>query len=90
MIGNRIGIKNVDYPGQFRLSRKMLVNKSSLVKQIMKNIFIVRAEYIFIEDSIHYMGFSPLFFPIFEGNRVPEYELIIYEDNRFYFQRIKI
>lgn len=88
MIGNRTGIKNVDYPGCFRISRKLLETKPSLVRHIMYSMTIIRAEYIFSDNHIHYMALSPLFLPVAEGKIPPGYDIIINKDGDVYFQKV--
>jgi hypothetical protein len=63
--------------GKFKISRDLLREdgNESLLK-LFANTIIVRAEYLYPEDSIKYIALSPLFRTKEECEIVPEYRMI--------------
>ena len=68
--------------GKFYVSRRigeMAIDNEWLRECLFSNFVIIRAEYLFYNDQIEYIAYSPLFREVEEGESIPRYELIITE-----------
>jgi hypothetical protein len=63
--------------GKFTLDREMIIKDFDLVKMILSDVFVVRAENCFVTDTITYWAYSEYFEEISPGLIPPEYEIII-------------
>ena len=82
------GVKNINYPGKFKIPEEWIQNKPSLIRHIMNNMIVIRAEYIMYDRCIHYHAFSPLFLPVKDGCKISEYSIDFKNDEDFYFQKV--
>jgi len=61
--------------GKFFISRKNLVQYPKVVKQIMGQCIIIRAEDMYAYNVIEYQAISDWFDEVPEGMLIPEYDL---------------
>jgi hypothetical protein len=47
--------------GQIRLSRAVVFNRPEIAMKVMEKLLVARAEALFIEDAIEYLGYSKFF-----------------------------
>ena len=66
--------------GRFKISRRMIENDPMLIKRIMGEMIIVRAELMWIGDEIEYVAYSKLFDIIPEQEESPFYKIIFMMD----------
>ena len=66
--------------GKFKILEIMIDNQPDLVRKIMGECIIVRAERMYVHDAIEYDAFSDHFESLDEGLMAPEYEWIITGD----------
>ena len=59
--------------GRFRLSYRVLIDNPDSARAVFGQCVIVRATAHFIDDTIFYDAYSPLFYPIEQGEDIPEY-----------------
>lgn len=67
--------------GKFGISRHLIFNKTELAAKIFRSldIIILKAEYSFTSDIIEYIGISPKFKEVPEGEGPIEYDIMIKE-----------
>jgi len=68
--------------GKFYISRQLIEDNPTLVKEILSTTIVVRAEMLYESDVVSYVGLSHLFDPTPLGATAPYYKPII-EDNYF-------
>lgn len=66
-------IKNHRRYGKFRLSMYLIEHYPELVKAVMAECVIIRAEAMFEYDAIHYHAWSDHFAPVPLGGKAPIY-----------------
>ena len=62
--------------GTFRIRKELINGSPEVVRLIMGRVIVVRAEYMY-GGYIDYMAFSPEFDKIKEGDKAPEYDIVI-------------
>lgn len=71
--------------GKFSVSMEIIRENPDFVMKLMGMCVIVRAERMFVNDSIEYIALSELFDEVEEGHQIPEYNMIHIEDDDFTF-----
>lgn len=67
--------------GKFDISLNNIENNSDIVKLLMSNVIIIRAECIYAEDLISYTAISEKYFDrIQPGSEIPKYQFVINND----------
>ena len=51
----------MDNTGTLLVSRNIVENQSDLLRKMLTNIIVTRAEYITLENCFAYQGYSPMF-----------------------------
>ena len=59
--------------GRFKIAKEVIDRYPLQATSVLSNIIIVRAEYMFEDDAIHYVGISSNFYPVKLGMTIPEY-----------------
>jgi len=65
---NRIGI--------FAIDHHFIKDDEEFVRALMRHVIIVRAESMYSQDAIEYVGYSDLFEPISPKYRAPNYRIL--------------
>lgn len=63
--------------GRFKIPRQVIIEDPEMAIEVLKGIIIFRAEMMFHLDCIEYIGISPNFDPIKEGEESPVYEVLV-------------
>lgn len=58
-----------DRPGQLLIAKEIVESQGNLVRKILQNVLVYRAEFLMMEGSFAYSGFSPLFDRGYNPNR---------------------
>lgn len=64
-------------PGVFHIPRRSIFESPDLVKKIMSQMLIVRAEDMFVSSRIEYVAYSHLFDEVDQGSVAPHYEILV-------------
>ena len=62
--------------GTFKISMALIEENPKAIMQIMGRVIVVRAECMYI-NIVKYVAISPEFDEIEEGDKVPEYDVIV-------------
>jgi len=71
--------------GKFSISMETIREDPDFVMRLMGMCVIVRAERMFVNDSMEYIALSELFDEVEEEYQTPEYNMIHIEDDDFTF-----
>jgi len=67
--------------GKFNISHKMIEQNPNIVLSLMKDILVTRAESMYNEGIIKYIGISEKYFDeIKPGEKIPKYKFMIYRN----------
>jgi len=66
-----------DRIGCFSVEDRLIRNEPEMVAEAMMGFVVVRAHYCFASRSICYQAYSHLFDKVPEGERAPEYEILV-------------
>ena len=66
--------------GTFKISRYMIENNPKIVKRVMSECIIVRAELSYVMDAIEYTAISDWFDEVQEGHIPMEYRITFVKD----------
>jgi hypothetical protein len=76
--------------GKFIVSKQVFYNNFSEIKNLFKDIFIVRCEERYDIDGFEYVGISGFFKELEEGEQIPFYDIIYnfsqYTEPKFEFK----
>lgn len=50
-----------DRPGQLLIAKELIETQSGLVRKVLQNILVYRAEFLLMEGVFAYSGYSPMF-----------------------------
>lgn len=67
--------------GRFVITNEMIDTTPDIVRQIMGNCIITRAECMFHWNGISYVAISPKFRYVPFGSIAPKYKIVVVEDN---------
>ena len=82
-IGYLEKLRNENRIGKVSISHDLLTSMSKRrLNLFLKDFVIIRAESLFYNKTIEYVGFSPYFESIKEGHLPPGYKLSIFTDNK--------
>jgi ribosomal protein S19 len=73
--------------GKFTISKEEIANYPETVKCVMREVIIVRAEYMYDGDCIEYTAISDQFLPTRLGEYTPTYEITIDGDRAIFTRR---
>lgn len=82
IFGNRRGI--------FRITAAVVESDPLLIKCLMGNCVIVRAEYMAMYDAIEYHAYSFEFDEVEDAVMTPEYDVIVDYKIGFRFERVEL
>lgn len=77
-----------DRPGKFKISVELLELKPHLIMQVMARCIVTRAEQLWHERVIEYVGYSPDFQLVKMGSRLPEYVWRFHKDELIGAERV--
>ena len=73
--------------GKFTLYREEIENYPDNVRLVMKEVIVVRAEYMWDRECIEYTAISDQFSPIPPAEYPPEYRITIQDHRAVFIQR---
>mgnify|MGYP000043369214 CR=1 FL=1 len=66
--------------GKFYISRKVIENYSWVATRIMSKCIVLRAEMLWVNDSVEYTALSNMFEAIDCASTPPTYEVTVHDD----------
>jgi hypothetical protein len=63
--------------GKFTVGREIIDDHADVVKSIMGTLIVVRAEFLFAEDSVEYVAVCDDFDEFNEGEVLPTYDVVV-------------
>lgn len=68
--------------GQFTISRVLIESNPKLVKKIMGDCIILKADFMYTDASVHYHAYSDSFEELSDGGVTPFYTISIIKEPR--------
>lgn len=62
--------------GRFSITSELIRRSPEVVKMLMGDMIILRAEHLFVNDVIEYTASSDLFEELPKGVKIPEYNIV--------------
>ncbi|MEY9560508.1 hypothetical protein [Sinorhizobium fredii] len=62
--------------GRFSIAIELISEASDVVRRIMGEVIVLRAEAMLVDACIEYEALCPAFEPLKEGLRLPEYDIV--------------
>ena len=69
--------------GRFSISFDGINTDHEFVRQVMKEVIIIKAEIFYYMDAIEYTAISKHFDEVEQGSVIPEYKAIIHSEDGF-------
>ena len=67
--------------GKFSVSLKCVREQPWLVRCLLSNMIVLRAECLYMKDVIEYEAECPWFFCVSEGMKIPRYEIAVNDED---------
>ena len=71
--------------GKFSISREMVIREKPYVLRVMSKCIIVRCELLFHVDRFDYVALSEDFSKVLPGMEIPDYEIVIGDNEQIMF-----